>query len=153
MTGVQTCALPISLPRSKDFTGAKRASEQKRQQPPPFQTPPNETEMDAAMRYVIKTMTGLAARSDQMYRGYLNRVAERDQMMEEIRKEVRKGMENLRRELREEMRGKKEQEWSRKRKQAPLPKKPQPPRGESIMNGDNMDKPDTEMKDLPPPPV
>ena len=37
------------LPRSKDFTGAKRASEQRKQQPPPFQTPLNETEMDAAM--------------------------------------------------------------------------------------------------------
>ena len=104
------------------------------------------------MRYVIKTMTGVAARSDQMYRGYLNRVAEKDQMMEEIRKEVRKGMEDLRRELREEMRGRKEQEWSGKRKQAPLPKKPQPPRGGNVMNEDNTDKPDTEMKDLPLPP-
>ena len=87
-----------------------------------------------------------------MYRGYLNRVAERDQMMEEIRKEVRKGMEDLRRELREEMRGKREQEWSGKRKEAPLPKKPEPPWRESVMNGNNTDKPDTEMKDLPPPP-
>ena len=88
-----------ALPKSKNFTGAKRASEQGRQQPPPFQTPPNETEMDAAMRNVIKTMTGVAARSDQMYRGYLNRVAEKNQMMEEIRREVRKGMEELRKEL------------------------------------------------------
>ena len=53
-----------ALPRSKDFTGAKKASQQGKQQPPPFQTPPNETEMDAAMRYVIKTMTRVAARSD-----------------------------------------------------------------------------------------
>ena len=141
-----------ALPKSKSFIGAKRASEQGRQQPPPFQTPPNETEMDAAMRYVIKTMTGVAARSDQMYRGYLNRVAEKNQMMEEIRKEVRKGMEELRRELREEMRGRKEQEWSGKRKQAPLPKKPEQPREVGSINENNTDRPDTEMKDLPPPP-
>ena len=70
-------------------------------------------------------MTGVAARSDQMYRGYLDRVAEKNQMMEEIMREVRKGMEDLRKELREEMRGSKEQEWSRKRKQTPLPKKPE----------------------------
>ena len=38
-----------ALPRSKAFTGAKMAGQQKDQQPPPFQTPPNETEMDAAM--------------------------------------------------------------------------------------------------------
>ena len=44
--------------------------------------------MDAAMRYVIKTMTAVAARSDQMYREYLDRVAEKNHMMEEIRKEV-----------------------------------------------------------------
>ena len=62
-----------------------------------------------------------------MYRGYLDRVAEKNQMMEEIRREVRKGMEDLRRELREEIRNSKEQEWSGKRKQAPLPKKPEQP--------------------------
>ena len=66
--------------------------------------------MDAAMRYIIKTMTGVAARSDQMYRGYLDRVAEKNQMMEEIRKEVRRGIEDLRKELREEMRSSREQE-------------------------------------------
>ena len=88
-----------ALPRSKAFTGAKKAGQKKSQQPPPFQTPPNETEMYAAMRYVMKTMTGVAARSDQMYRGYLDRVAEKNQMMEEIRREVRKGMEDLRKEL------------------------------------------------------
>ena len=38
-----------ALPRSKDFTGAKRASQQRERQPPPFQTPPSETEMDAAI--------------------------------------------------------------------------------------------------------
>ena len=140
-----------ALPKSKSFTGAKNASEQGRPNPPPFQTPPYETEMDAAMRYVIKTMTGVAARSDQIYRGYLNRVAEKNQMMEEIRKEVMKGMEELRRELREEMRGQKEQEWSGKRKQAPLPKKPEP-RQVSSMDKNNTDRPDTEMKDLTPPP-
>ena len=99
-----------ALPRSKSFTGAKKASQQGKQQPPPFQTPPNETEMDAAMRYVMKTITGVAARSDQMSRGYLDRVAEKNQMMEEIRREVRKGIEDLRRELREEMRSPREQE-------------------------------------------
>ena len=114
-----------ALPRSKSFTGAKKARQQGGQQPPPFQTPPSETEIDAAMRYVIKTMTGIAARSDQMYRGYLDRVAEKDQMMVEIRREVRKGIEELRKELREEMRTPREQEWSGKRKQAPLPKKPE----------------------------
>ena len=138
-----------ALPRSRNFTGAKKASEQRKQQPPPFQTPPNETEMDAAMQYVIKTMTGVAARSDQMYRGYLNRVEERNQMMEEIRKEVRKGMEDMRKELREEMRGRKEQEWSGKRKQAPLPEKPSQP---SVERRLNTNEPDTEMRDLPPPP-
>ena len=65
-------------------------------------------------------MTGVAARSDQMYRGYLDRVAEKNQMMEVIKKEVRKGIEELRKELREEMRIPREQEWNRKRKQAPL---------------------------------
>ena len=60
-------------------------------------------------------------------------------------------MEDLRKELREEMRGKKEQEWSGKRKQAPLPKKPEQPREDSVISGINTDKPETEMKDLPPP--
>ena len=144
-----------ALPRSKDFTWAKRASQQGRQQPPPFQTPPNETEMDTAMRYVIKTMTGVAARSDQMYRGYLDRVAEKNQMMEEIRKEVRKGIEELRKEFREEMRSPREQEWSGKRKQAPLPKKPEPhSQGKTSRTGiENTSGTDTEMKDLPPPPT
>ena len=73
-------------------------------------------------------------------------------MMEEIRKEVRRGMEDMRKELREEMRGKKDQEWSGKRKQAPLPKKPEQPREISVVDGINTDEPDTEMKDLPPPP-
>ena len=61
--------------------------------------PPEETELGAAMKYVIKTMTGVAARSDQMYREYLDRVAEKDQLMAEIRKEVRKGLEDMKREL------------------------------------------------------
>ena len=143
-----------ALPRSKDFTGAKRAGQRGGQQPPPFQTPPNETEMDAAMRYVIKTMTGVAARSDQMYRGYLDRVAEKNQMMEEIRKEVRKGIEELRKEMREEMRNPREQEWSGKRKQAPLPKKPETQSQEKTggTNVGNASKEDAEMRDFPPPP-
>ena len=99
-----------ALPRSRSFTGAKRTSQQGKQQPPPLQTPPSETEMDAAIQYVIKTMTGVAARSYQMYRGYLDRVAEKNQMREEIRKEVRKGIEDLRRELWEEMRSPRKQE-------------------------------------------
>ena len=141
-----------ALLRSKAFTGAKRASQQKSQQPPPFQTPPNETEMDAAMWYVIKTMTGVAARSNQMYRGYLDRVAEKNQMMEEIRREVRKGMEDLRKELREEIRGLKEQEWSGKRKQTPLPKKPEQPLNQGRASTEGRKNNDEEMKDLPPPP-
>ena len=78
-----------ALPRSRSLTGSRiKAKEQtgRGQQLPPFQTPPEETEMEAAMKYVIKTMTGVAARSDQMYRGYLDRVAEKDQLMAEIRK-------------------------------------------------------------------
>ena len=144
-----------ALPRSKDFTGAKRTSQQRKQQPPPFQTRPSETKMDAAMRYVIKTMTGVAARSDKMYRGHLDRVAEKDQMMEEIRKEVRKGMEELRKELREEMRSPREQEWSEKRKQAPLPKKPEPYSQKKANDTDTggTSGTDMEMKDLPPPPA
>ena len=111
--------------------------------------------MDAAMRYVIKTMTGVAARSDQMYSGYLDRVAEKNQIMEEIRKEVRKGIEELRKELREEMRSPREPEWSGKRKQAPLPKRPEPYSQEKTNDkgiGGNSGT-DTEMKDLPPPPA
>ena len=124
-----------ALPRSKSFTGAKKAgkgqAQQTQQPPPPFQTPPDNTGLDAAMQYVIKTMTGVAARSDQMYRGYLDRVAEKDQMMEQLRRAVRKGIEELRRELREEMRTTSKQEWSGKRKQVPLPPKPeQTPRKE-----------------------
>ena len=144
-----------ALPRSKAFTGAKRAGKQKIQQPPPLQTPPNETEMDAAMRYVIKTLTGVAARSDHMNRGYLDRVAEKKQMMEEIRREVRKGMEDLRKELREEMRSSKEQEWSGKRKQTPLPKEPEQPLSQGRAGGEgrrDTKVQDEEMRDLPPPP-
>ena len=55
-----------ALPRSRSFTGAKKARKEEQQHPPPFQTPPEETELEAAMNYVIKTMTGVAARSDQM---------------------------------------------------------------------------------------
>ena len=61
-------------------------------------------------------------------------------------------MEELRRELREEMRGQKEQEWSGKRKHAPLPKKPEQSQEVGSINENNTDRPDTEMKDLPPPP-
>ena len=117
-----------TLPKSKSFTGSRRKAKEQTgrgQQLPPFQTPPEETEMEAAMKYVIKTMTGVAARSDQMYRGYLDRVAKKDQLMAEIRKEVRKGLEEMRKELREEVRSANKQEWSGKRKQAPLPQKPE----------------------------
>ena len=90
-----------------------------------------------------------------MYRGYLDRVAEKNQMMEKIRKEVRRGMEELRRELREEMGNPREQEWSGKMKQAPLPKKPEPhsqgKNSDTGIRGTNGT--DTEMKDLPPPPA
>ena len=78
-----------------------------------------------AMEYVIKTMTGVAARSDQMYTGYLDRVAEKEQMLKEIRGEVRKAVEEMRKEIREELRSAKSQEWSRKRKQIPLLPKPE----------------------------
>lgn len=60
---------PQALPRSKSFTGARRANKEqmkKQQQPPPFQTLPEETGLDTAMQYVVKTMTGVAASSDQM---------------------------------------------------------------------------------------
>ena len=142
-----------ALPRSKNFTGAKKAGKgqthQTQQPPPPFQTPPDNTGLDAAMQYVIKTMTGVAARSDQMYRGYLDRVAEKDQMLEELRREVRKGIEELRRELREEMRTTNKQDWSGKRKQIPLPPKPEQASNKKDKEPRNTD---TEMKDLPPPP-
>ena len=114
-----------ALPRSRNFKGAKmrtkRASE-----PPPFQTPPEKMEIDTAMEYVVKTMTGVAARSEQMYKGYLERVAEKEQMMREIRNEVRKAVEEARKEIREEIRQAQKQDWSGKRKQAPLPPKPSP---------------------------
>ena len=101
-----------------------KAQTKKANEPPPFQSPPERTEMNAAMEYVIKTMAGVAARSDQMYRGYLDRVAEKEQMLKEIRNEVRKAVEEMRREVREEMRCARNQEWSGKRKQIPLPPKP-----------------------------
>ena len=66
-----------ALPRSKSFTGPRKARKgqtEKQQDLQPFQTPPEETELGAAMKYVIKTMTGVAARINQMYRGYLDRV-------------------------------------------------------------------------------
>ena len=112
-----------ALPKSKSFTGAKTRAKTTNE-PPPFQTPPEKMEIDAAMEYVIKTMTGVAARSEQMYRVYLNRVAEKEQMMREIRSEVRKAVEEMRKEIREELRQAKAQEWSGKRKQIPLPPKP-----------------------------
>ena len=93
---------------------------------PPFQTPPEKKGIDAAMEYVIKTMAGVAARSDQMYRGYLDRVAEKEEMMKEIRSEMRKAVEEMRKEIREEIRQAKTQEWSGKRKQTPLPPRPEP---------------------------
>ena len=114
-----------ALPRSRNFTGAS-ARAKKTSEPPPFQTPPEKMEIDAAMEYVVKTMTGVAARSDQMYRGYLERVAEREQMIKEIRSEVRKAVEEVREEIKEELRRAQMQEWSGKRKQAPLPPKPSP---------------------------
>ena len=49
-------------------------------------------------------MAGVAARSDQMYRGYLDRVAEKKQMLKEIKNEVRKAVEDMRKEIREELR-------------------------------------------------
>ena len=113
------------LPKSRAFTGAKTRAK-RANEPLPFQTPLKKMEIDAAMEYVVKTMTGVAARSDQMYRGYLERVAEREQMMREIRSEVRKAVEEMRKEIREELRYAKTQEWSGKRKQAPLPPKPSP---------------------------
>ena len=64
-------------------------------------------------------------------------------------------MEDLRREMREEMRNSKEQEWSGKRKQAPLLKKPEQThnQGRASSGGErSFDKPDKEMRDLPPPP-
>lgn len=54
-----------ALPRSKTFTGSKKQGQtQKQQYLPPFQSRPEETGLGAAMKYVIKTMTGVAARSD-----------------------------------------------------------------------------------------
>ena len=114
-----------ALPKSSNFTGA-RTRAKKANEPPPFQTPPEKMEIDAAIEYVVKTMTGVAARSDQMYRGYLERVAEREQMMREIRSEVRKAVEEVRKEIREELRHTQIQKWSGKRKQAPLPPRPSP---------------------------
>ena len=115
-----------ALPRSRDFTGANKIAPMKKltSELPPYQTPPDQNEMNAAMEDMIKTLTGVAARSDQMYRGYLDRVAEKEQMMKEIRTEMRKAVEEMRREIREEVRNAKNQEWSGKRKQIPLPPKP-----------------------------
>ena len=115
-----------TLPRSRSFTGARTKARKASEPPPPFQTPPEKKGVDAAMEYVIKTMVGVAARSDQMYRGYLDRVAEKEEMMKEIRNEMRKAIEEMRKEIREELRQAKTQEWSRKRKQIPLPPKPGP---------------------------
>ena len=115
-----------ALPKSRSFTGARmKVQTKKANEPPPFQTPPERMEMDTAMEYIIRTMAGVAARSDQMYREYLNRVAEKEQMLKEIKDEVRKVVEDMRREVREELRNAKNQEWSRKRKQIPLPPKPE----------------------------
>ena len=114
-----------ALPKSRSFTGA-RTRTRKTNETPPFQAPPEKMGIDAAMEYVVKTMTGVAARSDQMYRGYLDRVAEKEQMMGEIRNEMRKAVEEMRKEIREELRQAKTQEWSGKRKQIPLPAKPEP---------------------------
>ena len=114
-----------ALPRSRTFTGAKTRA-RKTDEPPPFQAPPEGMEMNTAMEYVIKTMTGVAARSEQMYKGYLDRVAEKEQMMREIKNEVRNAVEELRKEIREEIRQARTQEWSGKRKQIPLPPKPGP---------------------------
>ena len=80
-----------ALPKSRSFTGARmKVKTKKTNEPPPFQSPPERMDMNAVMEYVIKTMAGVAARSDQMYRGYLDRVAEKEQMLKEIRNEVRK---------------------------------------------------------------
>ena len=139
-----------ALPRSRNFTGARMKAQAKQtSEPPPFQTPPEKMEMDTAMEYVIKTMAGVAARSDQMYRGYLNRVAEKEQMLKEIKSEVRKAVEDMRKEIREEMRKEKSQEWSRKRKQIPLPPKPEIGQG----NTTNPSTPEERNKeDIPTPP-
>ena len=94
-----------ALPKSRSFMGARmKAQTKKEDEPPPFQTPPEKMEINAAMEYVIKTMTGVAARSDQMYRGYLDRVAEKEHMLKEIRSKVRKAVEEMRKEIREEVR-------------------------------------------------
>ena len=138
-----------ALPKSRNFTGA-RTRAKKADEPPPFQTPPEKMELDAAMEYVVKTMTGVAARSDQMYRGYLERVAEREQMMREIRSEVRKAVEEVRREMREELRQAQKQEWSGKRKQAPLPPKPSPVSTEGQMKTSTPGE--SEREKLPTPP-
>ena len=114
------------LPKSRSFTGARmKAQAKEANEPLPFQLPPERMEMNTAMEYVIKTMVGVAARSDQMYRGYLDRVAEKEQMLREIRSKVRKAVEEMRREIREEVRNARNQEWSGKRKQIPLPPKPE----------------------------
>ena len=121
-----------ALPRSRNFTGARMKAQTKQTcEPPPFQTPPDKMEMDTAMEYVIKTMAGVAARSDQMYRGYLDRVAEKEQMLKEIKNEVRKAVEDMRKEIREEMRKAKNQEWNGIRKQIPLPPKPESRQGDT----------------------
>ena len=101
-----------ALPRSRDFTGAMKIAPMKKQtgELPPYQKPPEQIEMNTAMEYLIKTLMGVAARSDQMYRGYLDRVAEKEQMMKEIRTEMRKAVKEMRREIREELRNAKNQE-------------------------------------------
>ena len=140
-----------ALPRSRTFTGV-RMRVRKANEPPPIQTPPEKMGIDAAMEYVVKTMTGVAARSDQMYRGYLERVAEKKQMMREIRNEVRKAVEEMRKEIREELRNTKAQEWSGKRKQIPLPPKPSPGNagGAEQVGADTPE--DNRKEDLPTPP-
>ena len=141
-----------ALPRSRTFTGAKTKA-RKGNEPPPFQTPPEETGMGTAMEYVIKTMAGVAVRSEQMYKGYLDRVAEKEQMVKEIKNEVRKAVEELRKEIREEMRRARTQEWSGKRKQIPLPPKPRAEdKGETDQENQDTRTADNEERKVPTPP-
>ena len=141
-----------ALPKSRAFTGAKTRAE-KTKEPPPFQAPPREKEMGAAMEYVIKTMTGVAARSEQMYRGYLDRVAEKEQMVREIKNEMRKAVEELRKEIREELRQTRTQEWNGKRKQIPLPPKPEQGNTSKLnQRGQSQGTTDDEGRKVPTPP-
>ena len=84
-----------AIPSPTEKQGLHRGKESKPTEEPATTTisnPPKRDRNGCSNAICHKDNDRVAARSDQMYRGYLDRVAEKNQMMEEIRREVRKGM-------------------------------------------------------------